>query len=283
MTAAEFVAQVNDLPALPQAGLKLMRLLEDPDVDVDAVVKVVRTDAPLSAKLLRVCNSAAYGARQAITSIDQAVFALGFSEVQRLAIALTFGGVLNRALHSYEIDSEAYWLHSLLVGFGAEALAKSVDRFKAESSAAYTAGLLHDIGKLVLNRALARDSIATIRDLIETHGYSRLDAERDVVGFEHAEAGACLIERWGLPECLVEAVRHHHDPVYHPQPTLSVFTHMANCIAHQFGSAPGWGGCAIRVDERAAASVGFGAEQHQLALMAVFEQIDKAREFTIAA
>lgn len=283
MTAPELIQQLTDLPALPQAGLKLMRLLENPDCDTDEVVKVVRMDAVLSAKLLRACNSAIYGFRQTVTSIDQAVFSLGFAEVQRLAIALTFGGVMNQTLRGYEIDNEAYWLHSLLVGFGAEALAKAVPQFKSEASAAYTAGILHDIGKLVLNRVLARESIATIRDLIETHGYSRLDAERDVLGFEHAEVGACLLEKWGLPACLAEAVRHHHEPVFRPQPTLSVFIHMANCIAHQFGSAPGWGGCAIRVDEAAAASVGFGAEQHQLALMAVFEQIDKAREFTIAA
>lgn len=281
MTAAETVEKITDLPALPQAGLKLLRLLENPSVDVDEVVKVVRTDAVLSAKLLRVCNSAAFGCRQTVSSVDQAVFAIGFAEVQRLVVALTFGGMMNQNLGRYEIDSEAFWLHSLLVGLGAEALAKSSNCLKSESSAAYTAGILHDIGKLVLNRALAPDSVATIHDLIDTHGYSRLDAERDVLGFEHAEAGACLLQKWGLPENLVHAVRHHHEPIFQPAPTLSVVAHMANCIAHQFGSGAGWGGCAIHMDEAAAASVGFGAEQHQMAMMAVLEQVDKAREFTV--
>lgn len=283
MTATEIVTRVNDLPSLPPAGAKLMHLLEDPHVDVEDIVKLVRTDSVLSAKLLRVCNSATYGFRREVTSVDQAVFALGFAEVQRLVIAITFGGLMNRSLENYEIDSEAYWLHSLLVALGTEALAANVPSFKAEASAAYTAGLLHDIGKLVLNRVLERDLVLQVRGLVENEGIARSDAERLVLGFDHADLGAELMRKWRLPDSLVHAVQHHHAPVHSPAPTLSILVHMANCIAHQFGSAPGWGGCAVRMDEAAAASVGFDAENHQLALMAVFEQIDKARELTSAA
>lgn len=282
-TAQEMIERVSDLPALPQAGIKLLHLLEDPDGNAEEVVKVVRTDAVLSGKLLRICNSPAFGFRQPVSSVGQAVMAIGFAEVQRLAIALTFGGVMHRPLAGYDIDAEAYWLHSLLVGLGAEALAEAVPRFRSEASAAYTAGLLHDIGKLVLNQTLAPEPVAAIRELIETEGRAALDAEREVLGVDHAEVGAGLLEKWKLPACLVEAVRWHHQPEFSPQPTLSVLVHMADCLAHQFGSSPGWGGGAIRMEEAAIASLGFDAAQHQLALMAVLEQIDKARQFTTTA
>lgn len=283
MTPQEIIAQVTDLPPVPQAGLKLMRLLENPDGNADDVVKVVQTDAVLSAKLLRICNSASFGFRAPVESVQQAVFALGFAEIQRLAIALSFGSTMNRPLDGYAIEGEDYWLHSLLVALGAESLASSIPKFRGSSSAAYTAGLLHDIGKLVLNRALPPATMYAIRDLIETGGCSRVTAEAEVTGTDHAEVGATLLQQWKLPASLVEAVRHHHRPVCEPGPTLSVFVHMANCIAHQFGSAPGWGSCAMQADHAAMAAAGFDAESYQSAMMTVLDQIDKARQFTVAA
>jgi putative nucleotidyltransferase with HDIG domain len=249
-----------------------MRLLESPDCDGRDVVKVIQTDAVLSAKLLRVCNTAARGYRQPVTTIEQAVISLGFAEVQLIAIALSFGATMSRPLTRYEIDGEAFWEHSLLVAQSSESLVAGAKVLGFDPSVAYTAGLLHDIGKLVLNAVLTPESLTAVRDLVEHQGLSRLEAERQMLGTDHADVGARLLEKWQLPAVLVETVEHHHAPICEPQPTLSVFVHLANGIAHQCGSAPGWAGYALHMDEKAAASVGFGAEQLQFAILVAKEQ-----------
>ena len=277
------IEQVTDLPALPQAGLKLMRLMEDPDGNAHDVVKVVETDPTLSAKLLRICNSAAFGVRQRVNSVEQAVFVRGFAEVQRLAVALSFGGVMSKPLDGYGIDGETFWMHSLRVALGAESLARSAAQFKNDCSAAYTAGLLHDIGKLVLSSALNKELSSAIHDMIDSDQCTRLQAEKCVLGVDHAEVGASLLEKWQLPACLVEAVRHHHRPVCKPEPMLSAFVHIANCMAHQPDAAPDAGGWASRADEDAVASVGIDAEGYERALLAVREQAEMACDFAATA
>lgn len=276
------IEQVTDLPALPQAGLKLMRLMEDPDGNAHDVVKVVETDPTLSAKLLRICNSAAFGVRQRVNSVEQAVFVRGFAEVQRLAVALSFGRVMSKPLDGCG-HGETFWMHSLLVAFGAESLARSAAQFKNDSSAAYTAGLLHDIGKLVLDSALNDELRGAIHDMIESDGCSRVHAEKCVLGLDHADVGASLLEKWQLPACLVEAVRNHHRPVCKPEPMLSAFVHIANCMAHQSDAAPGGGGSTSEADEDAIASVGIDAEGCKRALLAVREQAETASDFAVTA
>lgn len=281
MTAKQMIEQVTDLPALPQAGLKLMRLMEDPDGNAHDVVKVVETDVALSAKLLRICNSAAFGVRQRVNSIEQAVFVRGFAEVQRLAVALSFGGFMSKPLGGYDIDGGDFWMHSLLVALKSESLAGSTAQFKNDSSAAYTAGLLHDIGKLLLSHALNQQLGDAIRERIVSQGFSQTEAEKDVLGMDHADVGASLLEKWQLPACLVEAVRHHHRPNSTPEPTLSVFVHIADCMAHQFQAAQSGTECAIRADEAATASIGMDTEAYANALAAVNVQAEVAREFNL--
>ena len=170
--------------------------------------------------------------------------------------------------------------HSVEMAHMAAIIAEEVG---ADVAVARAGALLHDIGKLVLSSALNKELSSAIHDMIDSDQCTRLQAEKCVLGVDHAEVGASLLEKWQLPACLVEAVRHHHRPVCKPEPMLSAFVHIANCMAHQPDAAPDAGGWASRADEDAVASVGIDAEGYERALLAVREQAEMACDFAATA
>jgi len=130
----------------------------------------------------------------------------------------------------------------------------------AEAPVAFTAGLLHDIGKLVMGQILDADKQAAILGCIAQNGVPRVEAERLVLGTDHAEVGAWLLKNWNLPEDIVEAVANHHRPVLEPRPRLSVVAHLANCAAHLAGSAPGCEISTVHVDNQVMEQLGVTPE-----------------------
>ena len=282
MTAKEIVAKVTNLPVMPAATLKLLQLLQNPVENTQAALDVIQTDAVLSAKLLRLCNSAAIGLRKPVASIEQAVFFLGFREVQRLALALGLGGSLKQKSKSNGGDGRELWHHSVVTAHAASLIATEMELDNVHPSVAFTAGLMHDIGKLVLAEVLTPDLLAAVRAKVDA-GKSQCDAERAVLGADHPDVGARLLEVWHMPATLIEPVQNHHRPIFQPAPGLSVLVHIANCVAHQIGSAPGWDVFATFVDQEAAAALGFGARQLAQTLQTLGEQMAKVDQFALAA
>ena len=282
MTAKEIVAQVTNLPVMPAATLKLLQLLENPTENTQAALDVIQTDAVLSAKLLRLCNSAAIGLRKPVASVGQAVFFLGFSEVQRLALALGIGGSLKRKAKGTESDGLELWHHSVVTAHAASLIASELSSLEVDSSVAFTAGLMHDIGKLVLSEALTPEMLTAVRGKMQA-GQSQCEAERAVIGADHPAVGACLLQTWRMPEALIEPVANHHAPVFQPAPGLSVLVHLANCVAHQISVKPGWDVFSTFVNQEAAAAAGFGAQQLALILETLGGQMEKVDQFALAA
>ena len=282
MTAREIVAQVTNLPVMPSATVKLLQLLENPMENTQAALDIIQHDAVLSAKLLRLCNSAAIGLRKAVASVDQAVFFLGFREVQRLALALGVGGSLKRKGKCSEAEARELWHHSVTTAHAATLILPEIRSLEVDSSIAFTAGLLHDIGKLVLAEALTPEMHTEVRARV-SGGLPLWEAERAVIGSPHSEVGAVLLQTWHMPEILVEPVINHHKPAFETEPKLSVLIHLADCVAHQVGKNPAWPDFAALVDQAAAASVGFGAPQLAFALKALAEQMEKVDQFAQAA
>jgi putative nucleotidyltransferase with HDIG domain len=149
----------------------------------------------------------------------------------------------------------------------------------AEPPVAFTVGLLHDIGKLVLGQTLTADLQAEIRRQIEHGKLSRTEAEKAVLGTDHAEVGALLLQKWHLPDNLVEAVANHHQPGLKPRPQLSVVTHLANSIAHLAGSAPGWDGYAVRISDAVVTHLAITPEQTEQLVFNVRESSDRVDQF----
>lgn len=232
MTAETLIAKVGDLPPPEPSVVRLLGLLSRPDADNEEMIAVVRRDGVMSAKLLGLCNSAAYGLSSSVGSIDQAVLMLGHAEIHKLVMSLGFSGALSPALSGYAMAGGELWQHSLLTASVAIEVAKLARCARVEPSIAYTAGLVHDIGKIVLTHALDEKTQTAVRELIERNEHS-----------------------------LVEAVANHHQPRIAPTPQLSAIVHVADIIALEAGPSPGWGSFAMRASEDAVEALGFGQQE----------------------
>ena len=275
MTAHEMVAKVRNLPPVSQAALRLVSLLDRPDAGNEEVVEVLKHDSVLTAKLLRACNSPALALAEPVTSVDQAVLILGHNQILQMVTSIAFGGAMSVQLPGYSIEASELWRHSLVAASAAEIIiANGIDI--ADPSAAFTVGLLHDIGKLILGQFLTDESRGAIRHLI-VEGFSSAEAEQKVFGTDHAEVGSCLLYLWRLPEEIIEAVANHHHPVLEPSLRLSAVAHVANCVAHLAGATPGWEAYALRGDERVVESLTIDAGKLERMIIGVrdsFEQVD---------
>jgi len=279
MTPNEVIAKVQNLPAVSHAALKLVSLLEKPTVSNDDIVTVLKHDNVLTAKLLRACNSPLYGFEEKISSVEQAVLMLGHQQILQMVLGLAFGTAMSVKLPGYVIEAKELWIHSLTTAVAAEHLAKAQIPFEVDSTVAFTAGLLHDIGKLALNDVLNDDFQAAIRALVSKGGISRSEAEEQVVGTDHSKVGACLLEKWRLPTTIVEAVLNHHHPLFEPEPQLSVMIHVADQFAHHAGSSIGWESFGERVDPRANKALGITAEEFESLLIGISESAGKVKDF----
>ena len=279
MTAQEIVNQVKNLPPISQAALKLVNLLDSSEVSNEEVVQVIRCDNVLTAKLLRACNSPYFGLEEPVSSVDQSVLMLGHQQILHIVLTVAFGTAMVVPLPGYAVEANELWRHSLITASAAEIIVAETSEMNVEAPVAFTVGLLHDIGKLALGQALTPEIQANIRQMIEAEKISRSEAEKKIIGTDHGEVGACLLRGWNLPEDILEATANHHNPMFEPRPKLSVVTHMANCLAHLAGSAPGWDGFATRVNPQAIAVLNLTEARLEAMVAEVRESFDRVDQF----
>lgn len=239
MTADEIIDQAKDLPVISETARKLTVQLNQPDSNRDDVIETLRCDNVLTAKVLRACNSAEYGSSEPVVSIDQALLLLGDNVIFRMVCSIGYGSSLGGGPGA-DTEANGLWSHSLRAAVGAEYLAGVETYGNFEPATAFTAGLLHDIGKSVISKMLTPKNRADIRQKIAQESVSRAEAEKAVLGAHHSEIGACLLRRWALPEPIIEAVTNHHSPIIHPEINLSAVVYLANCAAHIGNIKPEW-------------------------------------------
>ena len=192
MTPDELVAKVKNLPPISQAALQLVNLLDEPAVSNEDVVQVLKYDNVLTAKLLRACNSPYFGLEEPVSSVDQAVLILGHHQILHIVLTLAFGGAMAVPLAGYAVESNELWRHSLTAATASEFLVTRGIEMNVDPPVAFTIGLLHDIGKLVLTQVLTPEHQRDIRALITDRGLARYEAEKNVLGTDHGEVGGAL-------------------------------------------------------------------------------------------
>jgi putative nucleotidyltransferase with HDIG domain len=279
MSARKIIDQAGTIPSVSQAALRLLELLKQPDVHNAEIVRAIRFDPVITAQLLRVCNSVHSASADHIDSIEQATLRLGQQEILRLVLAMNFGGTLSQPVQGYAIEARELWHHSLVTAFAAECLAKQIDGMKVDPSLAFTAGLLHDFGKNVIDYAMNAEVQQQIRDRIRQTNCSRIESERAILHTDHCEVAGELFTTWRLPEEIIEAVLFHHQPAITPKPKLSCVIHVANCMAHMIGCAPGWEAYAINVKDDAAAVLGIHADNLDQFLITVHDNLRQVQQF----
>lgn len=187
---------------------KIVATLDNPHSSAGDLERIIRHDQALTAKLLAVANSAYYGFRHEITTVRRAVVGVGYGEVRNLVMGMSLLGFLHPSTFQNKEIAENLWLHSLAVSECCRILGKETGLFEQES--AFTAGLLHDIGKVVL-AAFFPEDVEQLKYTIEKEGLSFREGERQLE-MEHDRVGGSLADHWELPPMLVEVITRHHSP-----------------------------------------------------------------------
>lgn len=247
-------ADIDRLPPLPAAVVRLLALLGDPSPDVAEIERVIASDPSLAVRVLAIANSALYGGVREVGSVGAAIRRLGLRRVGELAIAVSASGAVVKDLPGFAMTPEDLARHCAAVAILARSLA---GRLGLDPAIAFTAGLVHDVGKLVIDGRIAGDAEA-LGHALHDEGLTVVDVERLRLGTTHAEVGAWILDTWKLPPLLVDVARHHHHPseIEGPsQPMIDVI-HVANVVAHLFGLGTDVGGLARPLDPKALARLG---------------------------
>jgi putative nucleotidyltransferase with HDIG domain len=221
------IVGLDDLPSLPAVVMELLSCIDQDDVDVSVLARKVSYDQALTAKTLRLANSSLYRLQVKVTTIQQAITFLGFQATRNLITAVAVTGCFPPGLCP-GFDDRAFWRHSIATAACARVLAR---RMRLNQDYAFTAGLLHDIGRLVLisQQPQRYQQVLAQRSTRDCH---LLDAERAVLGVDHVAAGVALAQHWNFSDTMRQAIAHHHSPEAAGAGFLATIVHVANAIVH---------------------------------------------------
>lgn len=212
---------------------KVIEMVDDPKTTAGQLADFISRDQALSMKILKLANSAFYGFPQKIGTINLAIVVLGFESVKDLGLSAAVVETFHTDQLGHDIDINKFWVHSIAVAAGCKILAR--DTNTSISGEIFIAGLLHDIGKLVLLRYLAEE-FREANAVAKKKKQELYKAELDVLGFCHADLGGWLAEQWSLPFHQSNAIYYHHYPwLSFREPNLAMLVNFANVLAHKAG------------------------------------------------
>jgi putative nucleotidyltransferase with HDIG domain len=200
--------KIGDVSSLPSRAVEIMELARDSEADAEELIDVIRSDPAIAMRIMRTVNSSYHGLRQSVGDLKQAVMLLGFQEIRNIAMSAYVAPLFSESPGYGSYTREGLWNHMVSTGMVAQHIAKISGRVNPQE--AYLAGLLHDIGFVMIDQYLHKPFRCIVDGLTpETPAY---EVERETIGFDHAELGEYVTEQWQLPEHLTDAIGHHHHP-----------------------------------------------------------------------
>ncbi len=228
----ELVSGVRNLVSLPDTGLKVSEMLADESASAKDVAFIIERDPALTAAVLRMANSAMISQGNEVDSVSRAIARLGSEQTAELAMGISVARSFS-GLSSDRMTVERFWRHSVYCAGASRLLAyllKLPDR-----DTAFSAGLLHDIGELVIFSCMP-EAAAEIMDIAERDNYpaeNKCAIERQVLGYDHTDVGQALAEHWNLPQNICLCIGNHHEPMWlQHRPKMVLVVHAANSMAH---------------------------------------------------
>jgi len=240
VSSEEILKSVKSVPALSPGAGQLLDVLGSGQYEISDIVQVIENDSALTVNVLKVVNSASMGLRREITSVHQAVAFLGDTKVIGIALASAGGDTFNAELAGYHGDRGMLGKHCLWTALAARELSRHTDG-AVDKGVAFTAGLLHDIGKAVISDFM----VELIPDIMEHTGNEvepdHLSSERSVMGTDHCEVGCQLARHWKMPESLIAGIEFHHNPADAPEDhrAMAYVIHLADTLAMMQGVGTG--------------------------------------------
>jgi putative nucleotidyltransferase with HDIG domain len=248
MSIDDTIAQrIEDKPIPSMVAFQILKVIEDEEHSMKEVVNIVENDPSLTSEVLKMANSAAYFRGKEVTTVNRAVLLMGEMMVVGVAICASSSIVFHSPLEGYDSEAGEMWEHSLRSAIASRELS-SIAKKSVPSGLAFTAGLLHDIGKSIISEFLVGNTDEMTKMTEEGKDY--IEVERELVGTDHATVGYSLAKHWGLPETLCVAIRDHHDPAQADEghKPLLYTVHLGEILAMLAGTGTGADTLAYKAD-----------------------------------
>ncbi|NOZ06599.1 MAG: HDOD domain-containing protein [Chloroflexi bacterium] len=285
MTEQEIMLQklldaVQDLPPLPQAAMKILQLIQEPDSTMIQLAEVLTLDEALMSRVLTWANSPYYVGYSPVSTIEQAMMRLGLNTLRQLVLAATTTNFLGRPVSGYAMMRGDLWRHSIAVAAGARTV--MAREHKDQRDQAYVAGLLHDVGKLVCDAFANQPGFWPPLEQEESgQDVEAFDkTESRLLGIDHAHLGAEVARKWNLPDTLCDAIAWHHDPSRATDGALlAAAVHVADAAALMAGIGLGIDGLEYCLDMPALHSMGWLQEDMENLMNEEYQALHWAEEF----
>lgn len=276
MKANETFVLVETIPALSAKLYELIKAMSDTSVSIADIATLVEQDPILAARVLKIANSTAFSPRNPIETTQRAVGYVGGATVMSIAMKQGAPNIFSKALIGYSANTNELWEHSLLTAIAAREIAIA-STCEVPSGLAYTAGLLHDLGKVVLAVNLGNYTDLLIEKLDSLEKQDFLIAERHFLETDHCEVGRKLAEYWRLPNVLKEVMTHHHYPSKGPEELLPLLyvVHMADLTAMLLGSGTGVDSMYYSADPKATEFINISNKKYGKIMIKIADQFQK--------
>ncbi len=227
------IMTIRDLPAMPHVASKVLELSSDPDTSASRLQQVISDDQAMTARILKIANSAMYACSRRIKTLSEAIVMLGFNSIRSLVVTSAARNLYGGNSARMGLKERLLWEHSIGCAFACRLLVST--KHPALTEEAFLAGLMHDIGKLVLNLQLP-EQFEEIVQIVYNENREFHETETEILGFDHARVGAMLVNKWKLSPLLEEVIgMHHQSESMTPDRPLLLYLDLANRMCQKYG------------------------------------------------
>jgi len=271
------VEKIRGLPTLPNILDKMNKIAGDPNASADQLGSIITDDPASTSRILRIVNSSFYGLQNRISNVSHAIVILGFNAVKSIVLSSTIFDMFAKAGKEAEFDRVEFWKHSIAAGGAAQVIARKMGVKQTEEF--FIAGLLHDIGKVILDQYL-NPVFIKILQTVKSRNSLFIDAEMALLGLSHARIGGWLFKKWGLANHIVAAVQYHHEPkLAGDNAKFAAVIHMADILARAIKLGSGGDNKIPLADREAWRSLNIPHTEMESLLTEIGEEFDRAMVF----
>jgi putative nucleotidyltransferase with HDIG domain len=226
------IQSVSSLRPMPSNVSRILSEIEKQDITIEALVGLISLDQALTALVLQMSNSVSLGYSRTCSTLNEAIMLIGLGRLKTILLTSSATGMMKRSLSGYRQGAGQLWHHSLVTAVASEWLAQALHYPNPEE--AYVSGLIHDIGKLLLDQVVL-SNYSSIVDFVQKHNMPLWQAEEKLIGIDHAKLGGLIAEHWNFPVVLVDAIRFHHVPSFaRINQRLPALVNLANSFADDY-------------------------------------------------
>jgi len=276
MKIERIIKEAETLQPVSYLGDKVLNIVSNPDSSITQIVDVIKYDQSMTANLLKICNSAYFGLKRRIESIKQAVAYLGIEKVACLAMLGNSTQNFKKAQSGYDLEAGELWRNSVSSALIAQNIAEK--KHLKNIPLIFTAALIKDIGKVILHHHV-QDSFKEIMAAVEHRDLTFIEAEKEIIGIDHAELGARVAEKWNFSPKMVDIIRNHHFPDRSKSTDLAVpIVYLADTVCMMIGIGIGADGLSYRYYQDVLDRLGLSDVDLQLTIAAFWEKLNGVEE-----